>query len=263
MVRSIYRIKQHCIALLFIFVVIPSGWAQTSWNAFETYQGDTINRLDLSNKKQGKCIHFVTKAKPVKGYPLQSRYREGHYKDSRKTGVWLKYYPSGQVWSEINYRHGRAYGAYRIYHENGNIQEEGVRKGGKVTDWKRYDEQGKPIDDDLPQQQQVNTPSYGQEELIFQDSLPQNIIIYTPKADTIPKEKLIGSGENHHTGMFQLKDGYHKLYNKNKQISQEGIFKKGKLYKGKWYKYDENGLLLNIEIYRDGKYFGEAQIEDE
>ncbi|MBL4651402.1 MAG: hypothetical protein JKY53_00855 [Flavobacteriales bacterium] len=52
------------------------------------------------------------------------------------------------------------------------------------------------------------------------------------------------------------------MYNKNRQISQKGEFRGGRLVDGKWYRYDENGLLNSIEIYKNGKYIGDAQIED-
>ena len=52
-----------------------------------------------------------------------------------------------------------------------------------------------------------------------------------------------------------------KLYNVNKQISEDGEFKEGKLLNGKKYIYDKNGLLEKIGIYKEGKYVGDAEIE--
>jgi antitoxin component YwqK of YwqJK toxin-antitoxin module len=59
----------------------------------------------------------------------------------------------------------------------------------------------------------------------------------------------------------KVPDGYNKLYNVNKQISEDGEFKGGKLQNGKKYIYDKNGLLDKIEIYKAGKYAGDAQID--
>ena len=53
-----------------------------------------------------------------------------------------------------------------------------------------------------------------------------------------------------------IKDGYHKTYNENKDILMDGEFKGGKLWEGKHYIYDENGLLEKIEVYKEGKYAG-------
>ena len=54
----------------------------------------------------------------------------------------------------------------------------------------------------------------------------------------------------------EIEDGYHKTYNENKDIYMDGEFKNGKLWTGKHYIYDENGLLERIEVYKDGKYVG-------
>ena len=36
-----------------------------------------------------------------------------------------------------------------------------------------------------------------------------------------------------------------------------------KLKDGKWYRYNKDGILLKIEVYKKGKYIGDAQIEEE
>ena len=53
-----------------------------------------------------------------------------------------------------------------------------------------------------------------------------------------------------------LKDGYHKTYNENKDILMDGAFKGGKLWTGKHYIYDENGLLERIDVYKEGSFSG-------
>src|SRR5690606_1258635 len=49
-------------------------------------------------------------------------------------------------------------------------------------------------------------------------------------------------------------NGYHKMYNKNKQLSKVGNFKNYRLMEGEFYKYDENGILIVIEKYKAGRY---------
>ncbi len=56
-------------------------------------------------------------------------------------------------------------------------------------------------------------------------------------------------------------NGYRKLYNELQQLKTDGEFKSGKLLNGKFYIYDKNGLLDKIEIYKNGKYVGDAQID--
>lgn len=52
-----------------------------------------------------------------------------------------------------------------------------------------------------------------------------------------------------------------KEYNQNKQIEYDGIYYEGRFYAGKKYHYDSNGLLKRIEVYKEGKFVGEAQKE--
>jgi hypothetical protein len=48
-------------------------------------------------------------------------------------------------------------------------------------------------------------------------------------------------------------NGYHKLYNLSKKISKKAYFNNYQLMDGLWYRYDEDGVLLKIEIYKNGK----------
>ena len=53
-----------------------------------------------------------------------------------------------------------------------------------------------------------------------------------------------------------------KLYNINHQIVKDGVFENYRLMDGKYYKYDENGLLTQIMVFKDGKYIGDGVIAD-
>jgi len=61
---------------------------------------------------------------------------------------------------------------------------------------------------------------------------------------------------NENMGGSTIVDGYHKTYNDDKDILMDGDFKDGKLIDGKYYIYDEYGLLERIEVYKNGKYVG-------
>ena len=58
-------------------------------------------------------------------------------------------------------------------------------------------------------------------------------------------------------------NGRHKLYNKNKLIVKDGVFKNYKLVDGKWYRYDENNILINIERIKNGRYVGDVPFDEE
>ena len=55
------------------------------------------------------------------------------------------------------------------------------------------------------------------------------------------------------------KDCY-KVYNKNAEISQDGVFKKGRLWDGKVYEYDSDGILLKVKIFKNGSYHSDGQL---
>ncbi|MFT4601947.1 MAG: antitoxin component YwqK of YwqJK toxin-antitoxin module [Arenicella sp.] len=53
-------------------------------------------------------------------------------------------------------------------------------------------------------------------------------------------------------------NGYNKLYNKDDEIVLDGEFKNDLLYNGKYYKYDSDGILLKVEIWKNGKYHSDG-----
>lgn len=54
-------------------------------------------------------------------------------------------------------------------------------------------------------------------------------------------------------------NGYNKIYNDNDEIWQDGEYKNGKLWNGKVYIYDSDGILLRILIYKEGIYEADGQ----
>ena len=56
--------------------------------------------------------------------------------------------------------------------------------------------------------------------------------------------------------------GENTLYNRDRLISQTGYFKNGRLWNGKWYRYDGDGMLISIEVYREGVMIGEAPLPE-
>ncbi len=52
-------------------------------------------------------------------------------------------------------------------------------------------------------------------------------------------------------------NGQYRLYNMHRQVTKDGIFKDNRFLDGKSYKYDEDGKLVRVEIYKDGVYVGD------
>ena len=132
---------------IFIPIFICSISVAQSVPNFEIVDGDTINIVDENNLKQGFWKVFG-KMRRLPNYEPDQVIEQGKYANSRKQGIWTKFFSSGKTKSEIEYKNSRPNGAYRTYYENGQIEEEGNWKNNRNTeDFKRYYENGQVSQD--------------------------------------------------------------------------------------------------------------------
>lgn len=293
--------------LLYIIIPVFLCSISTAAQSFEIVQGDTINRIDENNLKQGFWKIFG-RMKRLPGYEPDQVVEEGNYKNSRKMGLWKRFFPNGKVKDEITYVNSRPSGYYKTYYDNGQVQEEGSWKNNRNTgEFKRYHENGQ-----VAQSFKFNTSGKreGKQQYFYENGQvmiegdwaggkeagviteyyedgslkakkafadgkldPVKTEVFEPKTPIKDKneEELakapvkvvkISKDEKANMGSFNG-NGYKKMYNSNRQISKDGVFKNYRLMDGKWYKYDENGLLIAIEIYKKGKYIGDAPIPND
>lgn len=261
-----------CIISLFI-LSLSISMAQN----FEIYKGDTINRKDANNKKQGHWILF-DKSKTV----VQE---EGKFKNNRREGIWKKYYSSGGLKHEITYKNGKPDGYAKFYYENGNISEEGIWKMNKwVGEYKyyfengnmsyqwNYNESGKRTGEQKYFYENGNIMIEGEwedgkeagvikeyyengslkSEKNFADGVLEegSVKTYEPKIVVIKQKS--EEEKQKDVGIFDG-NGYHKTYNMQGLPDREGVFKGGKFMDGKRFIYDSNGKLIKTEFYRNGK----------
>jgi len=103
---------------------------------------------------------------------------------------------------------------------------------------------------------------------------PINVKTFEPKKPLPPKKKtedeevdappvVVEKTEKDNLGKVFNGEGYWQLYNKNKQITKDGIFLHNRFMDGKAYFYDENGILLRIAIYKNAKYIGDGVMDEE
>ncbi len=59
-------------------------------------------------------------------------------------------------------------------------------------------------------------------------------------------------------GMVFQPNGFNKLYTKSDEIWIDGYFKSGQLKDGKVFLYDQDGVLLKVRVYKDGKYVSDG-----
>lgn len=293
--------KVICIAFVSVFSL---GYAQET--PFEIFENDTINYTDENNLKQG-FWKIWGKTKRLPDYDPDQVVEEGPYKNSRKMGLWKKFFASGKIKSEITYVNNRPNGNYKIYYQNGEVEEEGSWKNNRNTgEFKRYYENGQMsqnfvfnatgkrdgkqeyfyengqlmIDADISNGKENFVKEYYENgdlkaEKSFVDGKldAENSKTYEPKEpikdreieelEKAPEKVItIEKDEKANTGTFDG-NGYKKMYNRNKQISKDGTFKNYRLMDGKWYKYNEDGILIGIEIFKKGKYIGDAPLPKE
>ncbi len=302
-------ILKKSISIFLLFCLPLLVWSTEDQSYEVTDDNDTINRVDEEGLKQGYWV-IDGSMKNIPGFGPDQVIEEGRYKDSRKTGLWKKYYPNGNLKSKITYKRSRPKGPYTLYYKNGNVEEKGKWEYNKnVGDFKRYHKNGEVAQDfqfnDNGKSEGVQKYYHenGQlevkvkkkngkedgvmkryykngklkEKKVFNDGKvkPGTVEKYEKKGGseeevdavddrqaTVDEEK-----ENPRTGDKEdderISEGYHTLYNDDNQVTKTGYFKNGRLWKGKWRKYDENGVLKKIEIYRKGKYIGDAPLPNE
>lgn len=273
--------------------------------------GDTINRVDAGNMRQGTWKILGDMSNDHRFKPGQVL-EEGKYVNNKKEGIWITYFPTGQEHTIIQYGANRPNGPYKVFYENGQLEEEGNWKMNKnIGGFKRFYENGK-----LQQEFVFNTSGKrdgtqkyfyengqlmivgviaegketGEFKEYYEDGSVKNIKFYdepgvvnpaktkefepkTPqkpeplmevidaqKTAVVEKGAIQNEAEKKHNPFDG--NGQHTLYNSSRNISQKGLFRNYKLIDGYYYKYDENGMLKNIERYKNGKYVGDAPIEE-
>jgi antitoxin component YwqK of YwqJK toxin-antitoxin module len=187
---------------------------------------------------------------------------EGNWKNNRWVGGYKLYYDNGQVQHEFVFSAtGKREGAQKYFYENGQLAIEGTFSNGREQGLiKEYFENG-----DVKAEKNYadgNVDAASIREYQPQKPIPTKVEKAAPPvkvaADEKPNEAELKAPPK---GPLVL-NGQHTLYNRNKQITKQGIFKDNVFIEGKAYNYDENGLLARIAVYRNGMYVGDAQPEN-
>ena len=109
---------------------------------YEIYNGDTINRQDYYNCKEGKW-RVTGKLKPNACYQKDQLAEEGNYINGRRSGLWTEYFCNGNLRGKITFVDGRPNGHCIMYHDNGKKKEEGDWNNGRyLNTYKVFDSTG-------------------------------------------------------------------------------------------------------------------------
>lgn len=222
-----------------------------------------------NDRKEGRWImyHFDGKTPKI----------EGDYINNRPNGSFIKYHPNGKV-EEIGFFNARFYtDSLRRYNEEGTLiystsYNEVGQESGSV---KYFYDNGKPefvyeAKNGKPSGKAIRYWANGdvKEEIIFNDDgsvketsgeiarVNPDVVVKKVGKKSIEKlpPKPVGVGSDFNP------NSYNKVYNSNLELWMDGEFKNGRLHNGRLYVYDEDGLLLKVEVYKDGKYHSDGQI---
>ncbi|MCB9170328.1 MAG: toxin-antitoxin system YwqK family antitoxin [Flavobacteriales bacterium] len=189
-------------------------------------------------------------------YPDGTPEEQGSWDLDRNTGRFRRWHPNGQLAQDFVFdQYGVRNGMQKYYYENGQLAVEvNIKDGQEEGNLKRYYANGDP--------QQV---AQFQNGVIDADNSkylkPVSKDAATPKPAMASAPEI--SKEERTNAVLFKENGYNTLYDKQLRISQSGEFKNGRLWNGRYFRYDSNGHLTRIEIYLQGRYTGDGVITDE
>lgn len=187
---------------------------------------------------------------------------EGNWKINRWVGNYKLYYDNGQVQHEFFFNpSGKRDGPQKYFYENGQVAIEGNFANGKESGLiKEYHENG-----DIKAEKNFADGSVDEASIKFFEPKKPIAKKSDVPADNAPKvmvtkDETPNEAQKKASGPIVL-NGQHTLYNKNKQITKDGVFKDNRFMEGKAYIYNENGILTRIAVYKNGMYVGDTQAE--
>jgi hypothetical protein len=111
--------------LAFTLLISVSGYGQ--WKDFIiSVRGDTLNRVDMKDRKQGPWVLHVEALRGEPGYDEQ-----GYFIDDKKDGLWVRFSTDGDKIAEESYRWGSLDGKAKYYTRNGGLL--------RVESWRAVD----------------------------------------------------------------------------------------------------------------------------
>lgn len=207
----------------------------------------------VTPRLKGEYSFGRPKGKYVRIYPNGVIKEQGTFEKNQYHDSLTRNYENGVVEYKANYNGaGKEQGTVKYYHPNGKeafVYEaaNGV-PSGKAT---RYHENG-----DVKEVIYYNAAGTVEKSQVYEPVHPM-ITVKDPGASE-KKAPPVGDGKVN-GGTFKPND-YNKVYNTEGEISQDGDFKNGKLWDGKLYIYDKDGILLKVQIFKLGKYHSDGQL---
>ena len=107
-----------CFPFLLVIFLSVKGFSQPG-SFIIGVKGDTLNKIDKKNMKQGKWVIRVDEVRGEPGYE-----EEGEFKNNRKEGTWRIYYLEGDLSGLEFYRWGNKDGNCQYFNHSGSLVRE-------------------------------------------------------------------------------------------------------------------------------------------
>lgn len=147
----------------------------------------------------------------------------------KEEGTVSYYYENGQLEFTYTAHNGIPVGKAYRYYENGDLKEViEYNEDGSLKSSENFQMKNPPFRSQTAQSGAERAPSIG----------------ISPRT----------------RGIKWQPNGYNKAYNEDDEIWQDGIFKEGKLWDGKVYVYDRDGILLKVKIFKEGVYHSDREL---
>jgi hypothetical protein len=101
--------------LLFVSLSSSAQWK----NFIISVRGDTLNRVDMKDRKQGPWVNHVDAIRGEDGYDEQ-----GYYIDDKKDGIWVRFSLTGDKIAAETYRWGSLDGKSQYFNRTGSLLRE-------------------------------------------------------------------------------------------------------------------------------------------
>jgi len=204
---------------------------------------------------------------------------KGEYKNNRPSGAYIKIWPDGTPREMGIFSRGKHFDSLSRMYENGVVEYQAVfNDAGKEQGTVKYfypngqEEFVYESQSGVPTGKAVRYYENGDiKEIIFyaedgsvEKSEPREmvnpaVVVGDPGIQNSVPAPGVGPSPRTKGAKFQS-NGYNKVYNDNDEIWQDGDFRAGKLWDGKVYEYDSDGILLTVKVFKNGVYHSEGQL---
>jgi antitoxin component YwqK of YwqJK toxin-antitoxin module len=183
----------------------------------------------------------------------------GNWSNNKNIGDFKRYHTNGNPQQQFYFDgKGKRNGMQKYYHDNGKLAlEVNVVNGAESGICKRYDHNGQVVEEKTFENGVVKQGSIRRTKPLTSPTITND-----PYDKSIGKESKVTEDKTNKALSFKP-NGFNVLYDKNGNVTQSGEFQQGRLYDGKWYRYNSDGLLIRIEIYKGGRYIGTGVISEQ